>query len=97
MPSSTSSNLFYVARDFEYVLRDSQGIRDCRSLHMAFANSKYTFRTRPLLHQLLWRQGEITVRAKAQLNGMKSDMIVQLIFPPTFYFGQFLRTFFMFN
>ena len=69
MLSSTSSNLFYVARDFEYVLRDSQGIRDCRSLHMAFADSKYTFRTRPLLHQLLWRQSEITVRAKAQLNG----------------------------
>ena len=69
MLSSTSCNLFYVARDFEYVLRDSQDIRVCRSLHMAFANSKYTFRTRPLLHQLLRRQGEITVRAKAQLNG----------------------------
>ena len=40
MLSSTSSNLFYVARDFEYVLRDSQGIRDCRSLHMAFAIEK---------------------------------------------------------
>ena len=26
-----------------------------------------------------------------------SDMIVQLVFPPTFYFGQFLCTFFMFN
>jgi len=71
MLSSTSSNLFYVARDFVYVLRDRQGIRDCRSLHMAFANSKYTFRTRPLLHQLLWRQGEITIRAKAQLNGQE--------------------------
>ena len=27
------------------------------------------FELRPLLHQLLWRQSEITVRAKAQLNG----------------------------
>ena len=33
------------------------------------SDSKYTFRTRPLLHQLLWRQSEITVRAKAQLKG----------------------------
>ena len=65
MLSSTSCNLFFVAHDFEYVLRDSQGIRDCRSLHMAFADSKYTIRTRPLLHQLLWRQSKTTVRAKA--------------------------------
>ena len=28
---------------------------------------------------------------------MKSDMIIQLVFPPTFYFGQFLCTFFMFH
>ena len=27
------------------------------------------FELLPLLHQLLWRQSEITVRAKAQLNG----------------------------
>ena len=68
-PPVRFGNLFYVARDFENELPDSQGIRDCWSLHMAFADSKYTFRPRPLLHQLLWRQSKIVVKAKAQLNG----------------------------
>ena len=39
--------------------------------------------------QLLERKRNWTV--------MKSDMIVQLVFPPAFYFGQFLCTFFMFH
>lgn len=59
-------NLFEVAHDFGSELPDSVGTRGCGSRHMGFADSKYTFPRRPLLHLLLWRRSKILVTIKVK-------------------------------